>query len=571
MNATELTASLVGMLFSLLLFAGLYVWTALALSAVFRKSGVEAWHAWVPLLNWANVLQLGGFSPWFVLLSLVPVLNIAFVVVWVLALYRVNNAFGLGIGMTVLGVLLFPVWATVVGWGSARWVGRETDASSRAGLGAGGGVRRSGEQAPTLPPLPSFPSAAATGTAASAASPSGFAPAPGFGAPGGQSPAQAYAPTQGTTPPPAQGFAPPPAYTPAPAPGASGPVAAPTEPVARPVAPPAAPFVPEVPAPAGPYSPATAAGSAASDETLAGVVPPAGGWAPPPLPSRRAAAAARAEAEPPAEDSDPWQGFALDSTDLSGEVTGAFPGAPAPVSAVPPAPVSDVPVAPVSVAPVSDVPAAPARADQEPAPEPSGADLGITRPPFTRVPAGEASSDDREPWAPARSPMADADAFPEASGPVSAVVGAPDAGAPRSARSSVSAFHARPEIPDEDDALDHTIIARRKRTDWTLVPPTGGPVALTSDVVILGRRPTSDPAFPGAQLVPIQDGTVSKTHARLRLRDDKWYVTDLDSTNGVLFATVMGTEVEVTPGEEVEAGDRFLLGDAEVRLQRSDG
>ena len=182
MNATELTASLVGMLFTLLLFAGLYVWTALALSAVFRKSGVESWHAWVPLLNWAHVLQLGGFSPWFVLLSLVPVLNIAFVVVWVLALYRVNNAFGLGIGMTVLGVLLFPVWATVVGWGSARWVGRETDASSRGGLGAGGGVRRSGEQAPTLPPLPSFPSTAA---AASAASPAGFAPPPGFGSPTG--------------------------------------------------------------------------------------------------------------------------------------------------------------------------------------------------------------------------------------------------------------------------------------------------------------------------------------------------------------------------------------------------
>ena len=63
---------------------------------------------------------------------------------------------------------------------------------------------------------------------------------------------------------------------------------------------------------------------------------------------------------------------------------------------------------------------------------------------------------------------------------------------------------------------------------------------------------------------------MSKTHARLELRDDKWWVTDLDSTNGVLFATVLGTEVEATPGVEAEAGDRFLLGDAEVRLVRSD-
>jgi hypothetical protein len=297
-----------------------------------------------------------------------------------------------------------------------------------------------------------------------------------------------------------------------------------------------------------------------TDETIPGVVPPAGGWAPPPLPSRPATASATptpASAEPAVEDdADRWQGFALESTDLSAEVTGAIPGAPAPVSAVRSDPLADVPAAPLRSSSPADG---------------SSEDLGITRPPFTGRSAAAASSDDGEPWAPARSPMADADAFPEASGPVSAVAGAPDAGAPRSARSSVSAFHGRPEIPDEDDALDHTIIARRKRTDWTLLPPTGDPVALTSDVVILGRRPTSDPSFPGAQLVPIQDGTVSKTHARLRLRDDKWYVTDLDSTNGVLFATVMGTEVEVPAGEEVEAGDRFLLGDAEVRLQRSDG
>ncbi len=39
----------------------------------------------------------------------------------------------------------------------------------------------------------------------------------------------------------------------------------------------------------------------------------------------------------------------------------------------------------------------------------------------------------------------------------------------------------------------------------------------------------------------------------------------------MLFTTLMGTEVAATPGEEVEAGDLFFLGDAEVRLNRSDG
>jgi pSer/pThr/pTyr-binding forkhead associated (FHA) protein len=164
--------------------------------------------------------------------------------------------------------------------------------------------------------------------------------------------------------------------------------------------------------------------------------------------------------------------------------------------------------------------------------------------------------------------MSDGQAFTDTSGEVSAIVGAPDAGAPRSARASVSAQHAMPEIPD--DAIDETIIARRRQTQWSLVLPTGEPVVLRAEVVILGRRPSADSDYPGAQLVAIEDGTVSKTHARLVLRDDKWWVTDLDSTNGVLFATVLGTEVEATSGVEAEAGDRFLLGDAEVRLVRSD-
>ena len=188
----------------------------------------------------------------------------------------------------------------------------------------------------------------------------------------------------------------------------------------------------------------------------------------------------------------------------------------------------------------------------------------------TRVPAAppEATAAP-EPWAPARTPAADVDRFADTSGEVSAIAGAPDAGTPRSARASVSAQHAEAEIPD--DPLDQTVITRRRRTAWSLVPPAGATVPITAEVVLLGRKPAPDRAFPEAQLIPIDDGTVSKTHARLELRDDRWYVTDLASTNGVLFATLMGTEVEAPPGVEMEAGERFFLGDAEVRLQRNAG
>ena len=125
MNATDATATVFGSLVSLLLLAGLYVWTAAASAAVFRKSGVEPWKAWVPILHSVVLLRLAGLSPWLLLLAIVPVVNLALLVVFAIMLHRISTAFGFGAGMTVLGFLLFPVWASVVGWGSARGVGGE--------------------------------------------------------------------------------------------------------------------------------------------------------------------------------------------------------------------------------------------------------------------------------------------------------------------------------------------------------------------------------------------------------------------------------------------------------------
>jgi hypothetical protein len=505
MNATDVSGVLFGMLLSLLLVAALYVWVALALSAVFRKSGVEPWKAWVPVLNTVVLLQLAGLSPWLVVLAFVPIVQIAFIAVFALAIYRLNVAFGFGIGMTVLGVLLLPVWATIVGFGSARWVGREANAPVAHVSRAGSGPLRSSDTPPTLPPLPSF------------------APAP---------------PSSAPPPPGAAGFTP-----------------------ASPAG-----FTPAQPASFSPASTAHPPAPSPTPAPAAEFTAPAGGWAPPPLPSPGSASGPDSAAAPAPASSAPgegWEGFAADAGDLSSEVTGAIPGAPAPVSAVPAVPA--VPPIPAMLA--SDE----VGTSSPPASSPGDPVEGLTRPPMVRVPRGAPVDQNPEPWAPARSPLSEPEeAFAESSGAVSAVAGAPDAGGPRSARASVSAQHAKPEIPDDDDVMDETIIARRRRTHWSLVPPTGNPVEIGSEVVILGRRPAPDPAHPGAQLIPIQDGTVSKTHARLQLRDDRWYVTDLGSTNGVLFATLMGTEVEAPPGVEVEAGDRFLLGDAEVRLMRSD-
>ena len=530
------TAVILGAL-TLLLFVIVYVWYALALAAMFSKTGEPTWKAWVPVVNVATVLKLGGFSPWLVLLNLIPLFGtIAYTVVWIIAVHRVSQSFDRGVGMTVLGAFIPVVWASVLGFGEARW---EEEAP---------GVRRSGAVDENSAPIRR-----------------------------GQDFAGPYVPLVG-------------GWTPEPLrPADTDDVAVSSEPVSAPIA---LPF-------------------AAPSPSLSDAVPSPSGWAPP---------ASRAD-DAPAPAPDSWAAPAPDASASPAPTPPASPAAPAPdgvrdtvdlgdsladvlAALRAPAPTRDASTAP----PVDETPRDAGTPLVPASPHRDRGDSSSDRPVASVAPAepeaasGEESEPlDLAPWrgltprTDADAPAADApltrpapetlapplgtgetdDEFPEMSEAVSAVPEAPKAGAPRSARTSVSALYTQPEFPadpaaDDFDALDRTVVTRRRRIPWALVPPHGTPVDLTSDVVIVGRRPVPDAAHPDAQLVAIADETrtVSKTHARLQLKGETWYVTDLDSTNGVLFATLMGTEVEAPPGEEIEAGERFFLGDAEVRLAR---
>lgn len=471
------------LLLSLLITVALYVWTALALSAMFRKMGEQPWKGWVPVLNIATVLRWGGFSPWLVLLLLVPGAGgLVVYVLLVVAAHRLGPGFGYGTGMTVVAAVLFPVWATILGFGPSRWLG----ARPATALPANGVARRASTEAPT---------------AAAADLPAESPPAPS---------------SQDAVGDPFAAFAPPSAAA----------------------------------EPAASSAPQTAPNPIAHD-TDAAVPAGSASWAPPAPPSPSEAAVAPQVAPAP-------------------EPTGddAWPSVPDEVSAVAPAPFPpSSAAAPASrhVAPPVEagdplVSFVPGRRTSMPN---RNEEVSVTRvPPRPAAPVSDEQS-----------ATSDADAFPEMSGEVSAVVGSPAAGSPRSARASVAAQQRdREPTADEDDDAEMTVIARRRRPAWQLMPAQGSPIPLTADVVILGRRPASDAGFPRAQLVPLDDHTrtVSKTHARLEHRGDGWWITDLHSTNGVLLPTYLGSEVEAEPGTAVPAGDRFLLGDAEFRLARTD-
>jgi len=506
-------APLVGLL-AFVIGIALYVWMALALSAMFRKMGEEPWKGWVPFLNQATVLRWGGFSPLLVLLLLVPIVGpIIVLVLLVISAHRINPGFGYGTGMTVLAAVLFVVWASILGFGPSPWRGsRQSMAPAGAPLPTG---------MPPAPPLPPLPPSSAAYAAAATTTGTGFPAAPPL----------------------------PTAFPAAPAAFPAAAAAFPVAPVADPLA--AQPVTLAPPAPAG-----VPGGSA---------IP--AGWAPP---------AAPAPSAPGADDEPDIAAWPSEIDDVSAVSPSPFP----PSAAAPAGPrrASAPGAEPVASAPAPSeadnaglISFVPGRRSVEPEP--------VTRTPVTAP---------IETPLPSRAARAESDdAFPELSGEVSAVVGSPVAGTPLSARSSVAAQQrvqqdadqsGGPEqgrvadapvaLPDEDE-VDQTVMVRRKKITWQLVPASGASVPLAADVVILGRRPAGDPAFPQAQLIAVQDDarTVSKTHARLELRGERWLVTDLGSTNGVLLRTLMGEEIEVEPGTELEAGERFFLGDEEFHLQ----
>lgn len=512
---------------TLLLFVIVYVWYALALAAVFAKAGEATWKAWVPIVNLATILSLGGFSPWLVLLNLIPLFGfVAFAVVFIVALHRVNVGFGRGAGMTVLGAFLGVVWASVIGFGSARWENETPGVRRSGGVDENSAPVRRGQDfaGPYVPLVGGW-----TPEPAPRADADEDAAVPGPASEPIALPFAAVSPSLADVPPPPTDWAP----------------RVPTG--ATDFAPPAGDAHADAPAPVRPTTSDDARASVS--EALAALRAPTDGDV-----ARDERASAAEHDEQGVGDPDVWS---------AGPLSPAVPSRSRTAAETPA--VTDAPeVSADEAAPRPEPWRAPSSAERDAASP--ATEEALTRPAPV---VGQA-------WpAPARTDDGPGEDFPELSEAVSAVAEAPQAGAPRSARTSVSALYTQPEFPAEPDdaefdALDRTVVTRRRRIPWALVPPSGAPVDLTSDVVILGRRPAPDAAHPDAQLVAISDETrtVSKTHARLQLRGDVWFVTDLDSTNGVLFATLMGTEVEAPPGEEIEAGERFFLGDAEVRLTR---
>lgn len=95
---------------------------------MFEKADEPGWKSIIPFYNLYTMLRIVGRPGWMLIGFFVPFVNI---LLWVIVMGDLAKSFGRGIG-TVLGLIfLNPVFAMILGWGSAAYVGPTAELNQR--------------------------------------------------------------------------------------------------------------------------------------------------------------------------------------------------------------------------------------------------------------------------------------------------------------------------------------------------------------------------------------------------------------------------------------------------------
>lgn len=85
---------------------------------IFTKAGKPGWAAIVPIYNIIVLLEVVGRPVWWLVLMLIPFVNI---VVAVIVTHDLSKAFGKGVGQTLLNIFLPFIGYPMLAWGNATY------------------------------------------------------------------------------------------------------------------------------------------------------------------------------------------------------------------------------------------------------------------------------------------------------------------------------------------------------------------------------------------------------------------------------------------------------------------
>jgi hypothetical protein len=87
---------------------------------VYTKAGQEGWKSLIPIYNLYVLLKIVGRPGWWLLLYLVPIVN---VVIWIIVSIDLAKSFGKGTGFAIGLILLTPIFYLILAFGEATYRG----------------------------------------------------------------------------------------------------------------------------------------------------------------------------------------------------------------------------------------------------------------------------------------------------------------------------------------------------------------------------------------------------------------------------------------------------------------
>lgn len=114
----------------------LYVFYAICGWKVFTKAGQPGWAALIPIYNTYIVTKIVGRPGWWVILTIIPYVNIVFTIILA---HDLSKSFGHGGGFTVGLVLLGIVFLPILAFGSSTYRGPSASSGMAPGAPWAGG------------------------------------------------------------------------------------------------------------------------------------------------------------------------------------------------------------------------------------------------------------------------------------------------------------------------------------------------------------------------------------------------------------------------------------------------
>ena len=102
------------------LYLALYALLVAGWWMIFEKAGEAGWKAIIPIYNLIVLLRIVGKEWWWVLLMLIPIVNI---VIWIIVALDLAKCFGRGTGFAI-GLIFLPfIFVLILGFGSDTYRG----------------------------------------------------------------------------------------------------------------------------------------------------------------------------------------------------------------------------------------------------------------------------------------------------------------------------------------------------------------------------------------------------------------------------------------------------------------